>query len=148
MAYFIKFVSDLDAICNHGSNEIFFFGDDYLQISDRMAERVRMWCQKNLATVKLKSHGAIYDEPLELYVIRLGLVAGTKDLKSLIKEVGFACVTILSEAANVIDKKNVMTGDGNEAFDAVEEAARLRTLLLRVGGRRHTGSTSALLLDV
>jgi hypothetical protein len=148
LAHFIKFVGDLDAICNDGTNENFFDGEDYLQISDRMAEPARIWCQKNLATVKLKSEGATDDEPLEPYVIRLGKKEGTKELKSLVKELGVAFVTIMSGAANAIDAKNVMTSKANEAFDAVEEGARLRTLLLKVAGKRSPSSASALLLNV
>ena len=148
MKYFIKFVGDLDATCNDGTNEYFFSGEDYLQISDRMAEQARIWCSKNLATVTVKSAGAVNDEPLEAYVIRLDKKKGAKELKNLVKEIGASLVTIMSSAADAVDAKNVMTSKANEAFDAVEEGARLRTLLLKVAGKRSLGSASALLLNV
>ena len=148
MAHFIKFVGDLDAACKDGSNEMFFRGEDYLNISDCMAEPIRIWCLNNLATVKLKSEGAKDDGPLEPYVIRLGGAEKAKVLKSFIRELGAAFVTIVSDAANTINKTNVMTSKGNKAFDTIEEVAHLRTLLVKIAGRRRPGPTSAVLLNV
>jgi hypothetical protein len=148
VAHFIRIVDDLHTICKTGSNESFFSGDNYLQMSDNMAQSVRIWCQKNLGTVRLKSEDATDDEPLELYVIRLGETKGANDLKSLMTELGGRFLDIMSKAVRDVDAKNVMTSKANEAFDAVEEAARLRTLLLKVKGRRRSSPASALLLNV
>lgn len=148
MAHFIRIVEDLNAICKTGSNESFFSGDNYLRMSDSMAQSVRIWCQKNLGAEKLKSEDATDDEPLELYVIRLGETNGARDLKNLMTELGVRFLDIMSKAVRDLDAKNVMTSKANEAFDAVEEAARLRTLLLKVKGRRRRSPASALLLNV
>ncbi len=148
MGPFIKIVEDLNTILKTGSNESFFRGEDYSLMSDSMAKSVRTWCQKNLGTVKLKSENAKDDEPLELYIIHLAKAKVDKDLRSFMTEMAGVFVKIVSATARDIDTKNVMTAKVNEAFDAVEEAACLRTFLLRVDGKRRAGPSPALLLNV
>lgn len=148
MAYFIKIVDDLNAICATGSNENFFRGENYALMSDSMAKSVGRWCQSNLAIVKLKSEGAKDDDALELYVIQIGEKEGTEELKNFVTELSGIIVAIVSATAKAINVKNAMTSKANEFFDTVEEAARLRTLLLKVAGKRHSSATSALLLNV
>lgn len=113
-----------------------------------MAGPARLWCQKNLATVKFKSEDTTEDDALEPYVIRFDNKEGKKGLKILTKELGAAFLTTMSVAVAAINAKDVMTSRANAAFDDIEEVARVRTLLLKVAGKRGLASSSALLLYV
>jgi hypothetical protein len=145
--HFIRFVNNLDAIADLGTNEDFFHGCDYATLSDGVAALARKWCMENLAAIRLKSEGAKDDE-LELYVIRLGEKSAAKQLKSLVTTLSRVIFQIVREKSLDINEKDMMTSKANEAFDTLEEVARLRTLLLKAAGRRRLGEAAALLLYV
>lgn len=144
----MKIVENITDLREVGTDEHFFLGDDYLKLSDGMADTVRRWCQSNLTTVQLRSKHAIHDEPLEPFLVTLGDAKGKTDLNNLMKALGGELVDILSRNAAIIDGKNVMDSKASEAFDNIEEVARLRTLLLKAKGRYRRGSFAALVIEV
>jgi hypothetical protein len=147
---FIRFVEDLEGLKTRGTNEDLFRGEDYAQLPPNIADSIRGWCARNLGVEQLRSDAGSEDEPLEAYVVRIGTKEGRKELRGLVAELSAALAETVLGAVQTVDPNTVMTNKTHAAFDALEEAARLRTVLLRVLDRaRHKRDKApALLLEV
>jgi len=124
-------ILSLEALKIEGMDPEFFLAGELIEIPAPLVDLIERWCKEaNVANTSLPSKGAVRDDPLDVYYIRLATKPGRVEFKDMLKTIAQPFVEAANVAASSLIGKTIFTRAANGSIDEIIALGTFRNQLM------------------